>query len=164
MSKNRPTLSIIIVSWNVRDLLRRCLQSIYDQTKIPFEIFVVDNASSDGSADMVAKEFKNVKLIRNPKNRGFAAANNQAVKLTRGEYIMFLNDDTEILDSALDKMTKYLEKASSTGIAGARLLNSDKTIQVGTARTFPSCKILATMLLGLHAFLMKKEWHSCVRN
>jgi len=158
MPNNKPTISIIIVSWNVRDLLRRCLQSIYDQTKTSFEIFVVDNASSDGSADMVAAEFEDVKLIRNRKNRGFAAANNQAVKLARGDYIIFLNDDTEILDSALDKMAAYLKDNKSTGIAGARLLNADKTIQVGTARTFPSFKVLSTMLLGFHSFLMKKDW------
>ncbi len=158
MPDTRPKLSIVIVSWNVRDLLRRCLKSVYNQTKMPFEVFVVDNASADGSADMVAAEFEQVKLIRNPKNRGFAAANNQAVKLAGGEYIIFLNDDTEVLDQALDKMVTYLEKDESAGIAGARLLNSDKSIQVGTARRFPSFRVLATMLLGLHSFLMKKPW------
>ena len=73
----RPNLSIIIVSWNVKDLLRECLQSILVETKIAYEIFVVDNNSNDGSADMTEEHFPNVNLIRNKTNRGFAAANNR---------------------------------------------------------------------------------------
>lgn len=155
---NKPQLSIIIVSWNVRDLLRKCLQSIYKQTKTPFEIIVIDNASRDGSADMVAEEFSEVELIRNEKNKGFAAANNQGVAKAKGSYVIFLNDDTEILAHALDRMVAFLQAHDSVGIAGARLLNPDKSIQIGTARMFPTLKILVTMLLGLHSFLMKKKW------
>ena len=154
----RPKLSIIIVSWNVKDLLRECLQSILVETKIAYEIFVVDNNSNDGSAPRTQEHFPNVNLIRNKTNRGFAAANNQALGKARGEYVIFLNDDTKILDSALDKMVDFLENNPRAGIAGARLLNPDHTLQAGTARQFPTFKILATMLLGLHSFLLKKPW------
>ncbi len=151
-------LSIIIVSWNVRELLKKCLTSIYDQTKISFEIFVIDNASNDGSADMVEKYFPAVHLIRNQRNKGFAKANNQGVKLARGEYVIFLNDDTEIKDGALDKMVDFLDHRRDVGIVGARLLNADGTLQQGTARKFPTFRVLATMLLGWHSFLLKKPW------
>lgn len=158
MSIPKTQLSIIIVSWNVCKLLRQCLRSIKEQTRLSYEIIVVDNASTDGSADMVANEFPEVILIRNSKNRGFGAANNQGLAIARGQFVIFLNDDTEILDHALDKMVSYLEANPSTGIVGARLLNSDRTVQVGTARRFPDFKVLATMLLGLHSFLQKKIW------
>ncbi len=151
-------LSIIIVSWNVRELLRKCLTSIFYQTKIPFEVIVVDNASHDGSAEMVAKEFPRVRLIRNTKNIGFGKANNQGVKLARGEYVIFLNDDTEIKSSALDKMVAYLAAHPDVGVVGARLLNPDGSLQRGTARQFPDFKVLATMLLGWHSFLLHKKW------
>lgn len=155
---NNPKLSIIIVSWNVRDLLQQCLQSVSKETTCDYEIIVIDNASSDGSADMIAKTFPAVHLIRNQRNRGFGAASNQGVVKARGEYIIFLNDDTQVLDCALDKMVAYLEANNSTGIVGARLLNDDRSVQVGTARQFPSFKVLITMLLGVHSLLMKKEW------
>lgn len=151
-------LSIIIVSWNVRELLRKCLTSIFYQTKIPFEVIVVDNASRDGSAEMVAKNFPQVRLIRNMKNVGFGKANNQGVKLARGEYVIFLNDDTEIKNGALDTMVTWLDRHSAVGVIGARLLNPDGTLQRGTARCFPTFKVLATMLLGWHSFLLHKKW------
>ena len=151
-------LSIIIVSWNVRALLQKCLASIYRETKQPVEVIVVDNASIDGSADLVAKEYPQVKLIRNAKNLGFARANNQGVKSARGEYVIFLNDDTEIKSSALDTMVDFLDRHPEAGIIGARLLNSDGSLQRGTARQFPTAKILATMLLGWHSFLLNKPW------
>lgn len=151
-------LSIIIVSWNVRELLRKCLISIFNQTRIPFEVIVVDNASRDGSAAMVAKNFPQVRLIRNSKNVGFAKANNQGVKIATGEYMIFLNDDTEIKSGALEKMATWLDQHPETGIIGARLLNPDGSLQLGTARRFPGFKVLATMLLGWHSLLLRQEW------
>lgn len=155
---NNLKLSIIIVSWNVKELLKKCLRSIYEQTKnISFEIFVVDNNSKDESLEMVAREFPHVKLIRNAKNMGFSAANNQAIKKCTGEYIILLNPDTEILDSALEDMVKFLEENSEIGIVGAKLLNPDRTNQIGLARKFPSFFVLTTMMLGLHKILIKKN-------
>ena len=130
-------LSISVVNWNTKDILRNCLKSIYVSThKIDYEIFVVDNASSDGSPEMVEREFPKVKLIRNKENLGFAKANNQVIKLGNGRYILLLNSDTIVLDGALDKMVEFMENHPDAGAAGCRLLNSDGTLQA-SASEFP---------------------------
>jgi len=102
---NRPVdVTIIIVSFNTRDLTSQCLKSVYQETKAAtFEIIVVDNASTDGSAKMVAEQFPQVRLIENRDNRGFAAANNQAFAGSRGRHILLLNSDTVVLEGAIDK-------------------------------------------------------------
>ena len=131
-------LSISIVNWNTKDILRNCLMSIYKSThKISYEIFVVDNASSDGSPEMVEKRFPQVKLIRNKENLGFARANNQAIKLSNGRYILLLNSDTIVLDGALDKMVEFMNDRPDAGAAGCRLLNPDGSLQK-SIRNFPS--------------------------
>jgi GT2 family glycosyltransferase len=100
--KSTTDVSIVIVNWNVRDLLRDCITSIYEETEeISFEIIVVDNASSDGSVDMIKKEFPQIKLIKNKENVGFSKANNQAIKLSKGKYILMLNPDTVVLEGAI---------------------------------------------------------------
>lgn len=125
-------LSIIIVSWNTKELLRNCLQSIYNQTKkYSFEIVVVDNDSPDKSADMVSEEFPDVKLIANKTNNGFAPANNQGLKIAGGKNILFLNPDTVVLKGAIDKMMDYLfaNKDKGVGCVVCKLLNDDMTLQ-----------------------------------
>lgn len=123
-------LSIIIVSFNVKDLLRGCLESVYVQTKgISFEVFVVDNASSDESAEMVEKEFPRVKLIKNKVNLGFARANNIAIRQSQGRYILLLNPDTVVLEAALQKMVAFMDKSPEAGAVGPKILNSDGSIQ-----------------------------------
>src|SRR5438874_10816212 len=97
-------LSILIVNWNTRELLRRCLMSIQEfAPKSPYEIIVVDNESSDGSAQMVADDFPSVRLEKNPNNVGYATANNQAFRLAKGDLLLTLNPDTEFFDDSLDK-------------------------------------------------------------
>ncbi len=123
-------LSIIIVSYNVRDLLRDCLKSIYTQTKdISFEVFVVDNASSDGSSDMVEKEFSKINLIRNKNNLGFAKANNIAFKLSNSKYILLLNPDTIILDNAIQKMVAFMNEHFKAGGVTPKILGPEGNIQ-----------------------------------
>ncbi len=129
------SLSIIIVSWQVKNLLKKCLESIYqNQVDIALEIFVVDNASNDGTAEMVKTNFPQVKLIANQKNLGFAAANNQALKSATGQYLLLLNPDTEILNGALKKMLDFLEASPKIGIAGCKHLNADRTLQPSVRR------------------------------
>ncbi|MDD5043302.1 MAG: glycosyltransferase family 2 protein [Patescibacteria group bacterium] len=131
-------LSIIIVSWNVKNLLQKCLESIYRETKnISFEIFVIDNASTDGSAEMVRNNFPQVKLIVNKKNEGFAKGNNQGIKESHGDFILILNPDTEILDGAIEKTLDFIKSKKDAGIVGCQILNADKTIQP-SVRRFPS--------------------------
>lgn len=138
------TLSIIVVSWNTKQLLDECLASIYRETKdIDFEIFVVDNASSDDSAQMVREKYPQVKLIPNKENRGFAAANNQAIKQALGKYILILNPDTIILNNALEKAVKILETRPEVGILGAKTHNKDMSRQK-TVRKDPA---LSTQLI-----------------
>lgn len=144
-------LSIIIVSWNVKTLLRRCLESIYRHTTdLTFEVFVVDNASVDGSADMVAQHFPAVKLIRNFDNKGFGAANNQALRRATGEQILFLNDDAEISGSIFKTLYDKMQSLPKTvGLIGCQLRNLDGSVQP-SIRSFPTVWDQSVILLKLH--------------
>jgi len=131
-------VSIIIVNWNTRDILRNCLLSIYEQTKeIYFEVIVVDNASTDGSVEMVKKDFPQVILIENTENRGFAAANNQSIAVAKGRYVLLLNSDTLILDKAIFKTVMSADANPKAAVVGCRVLNPDRTLQP-TCFMFPS--------------------------
>ncbi len=133
-----PDLSVVIVNWNVMGLLRRCLESLFQKTAgIDFEVFVVDNNSSDGSAGMVRREFPRVRLIVNSTNAGFARANNQAMRQCRGRYVLLLNPDTEIIDNAPGMMVKFMDAHPGVdGLAGM-LIYPDGSLQ-RNCRHFPS--------------------------
>jgi GT2 family glycosyltransferase len=123
---SRIVLSICIVNWNMRDLLRQCLRSILAPEPDPtIEVIVVDNASSDGSADMVAREFPGVILARNDTNRSFAPGCNQAAALSRGRYLLFLNNDTIVDRASLHRLVDFLEAHPEVGMVGPRLLGAD---------------------------------------
>lgn len=127
---NRPDVSVVIVNWNTRDMLRNCLRSVYEQTQdISFEVILVDNASSDDSVSMVRAEFPQVLLIANERNRGFAAANNQGFEKARGRYILMLNPDTIVLDQAISKSVRYAENVPEAGVVGCRVLWPDRRRQ-----------------------------------
>ena len=132
-------LSIIIVSWNVKGLLRRCLDSIFQHptSNLQFEVIVVDNASTDGSAAMVRHSFPQVQLLVNDENLGFTAANNQAIARIQGRYMLLLNPDTEILGDALATMVGYMDAHPEVGALGPQLLNPDGSIQ-SSRRRFPT--------------------------
>lgn len=130
-------LSIAIPSWNTRDLLDQCLGSVYSSPAgLDFEVIVVDNASDDGSADMVASSYPQAKLIRNRVNLGFAAACNLAFKHSLGRYFLLLNTDTVVLDDALRAMVRFMDEHPDAGAAGCRLLNGNGTLQRSCSR-FP---------------------------
>ena len=117
-------LSVVVVSWNTRELLRDCLWSVYDTVSgLQFEVVVVDNGSSDGSAEMVANEFPQAVLLRNEANRGFAAANNQAILKSSGHYVLLLNPDTEARPGALATLVSFLDEHPEAGAAGSLLLD-----------------------------------------
>lgn len=139
-------VSVIIVSWNTRQILQECLESVYQQTHgIEFEVFVVDNGSTDGSVEMIEGSFPQVRFIRNSENVGFARANNQALEKAFGRYILLLNSDTLILDNAIVKTVQYLDDHPDIGILGCQVLNPDRTLQ-RTCFQFPS---LLNMLLSM---------------
>ncbi|MFC1613342.1 glycosyltransferase family 2 protein [Patescibacteria group bacterium] len=143
------TLSIIIVNWNVKDLLEKCLTSIYKETQnIDFEVIVIDNASSDNSADMVRNKFPQVKLIANKENKWFAGGNNQGIKMAQGDLILLLNPDTVVLDGAVNKMVGIMGGAA---VLGCKLLNPDMTIQP-SCRKLPCLSDQILILLKLHNF------------
>jgi GT2 family glycosyltransferase len=156
-----PDLSIIIVSWNVRDLLAACLASLggsqgpsvraagdaepplaSDTCPLAAEIIVVDNASTDGSAEMVAADFPHVQLIANPDNRGFTRGNNQGLALAGGRYVLFLNPDTRVVGDALAVMVAYMEANPDVAAVGPQLRYGDGALQ-SSRRRFPT---LATAL------------------
>jgi N-acetylglucosaminyl-diphospho-decaprenol L-rhamnosyltransferase len=136
-------LSIIIVSWNVRDLLRACLRSIdADRADLDLEVIVVDAASHDGSPAMIQVEFPWVKLIACSDNVGFPRGNNLGIGAANGRYLLLLNPDTELHDGALATLLAFLDAQPDVGVVGPQLLNSDGTVQ-SSRRRFPT---LATAL------------------
>lgn len=123
-------VSIIIVNYNTKDLLRDCLNSIRKNTNgVEYEVIVSDNKSADGSAEMLKKEFKDVILLENEKNGGFAYANNKGIKIAKGKYIFLLNSDTIVMENSIYKMYNYMEKNKKVGILGPKLLNADLSNQ-----------------------------------
>ena len=123
-------LSIIIPSYNAAGLLTPCLQSIIDNPPSrPYEIIVIDDASRDGTSEMVRARFPAVRLLRNEVNQHYARSNNRAIKEARGRYIYLLNNDTIMLRHALDRMLAFLEAHPEAGAVGSKLLNEDGTIQ-----------------------------------
>jgi GT2 family glycosyltransferase len=132
-------LSIIIVNWNTRALLRSCLASIQAEAQgIIYETLVVDNASADHSAAMVSENFPDVVLMQNDENIGFARANNRAIRRSRGRYILLLNPDTTVLDNALGQMVTFADTGPQIGALGCKILTTDGSIDFRCARRFPS--------------------------
>ena len=136
-------VSIIIVNWNTRDILRKCIESVYTQSR-NIELIVIDNASTDRSANMVKKLFPHVFLIENQENKGFAAANNQGINIARGRYVLLLNSDTVVLDNAVAKTVRFADAHLDAAVVACRVLNPDKTLQP-TCFMFPS---ILNMLLS----------------
>lgn len=131
-------LSIILVSYNTREILNNALTKVYEQTQMSdFEVIVVDNDSHDGSADMVAQFFPQAKLIRHDQNAGFAAGNNLGITMARGDYILLLNSDAYVFDDSLIDTVNYMEAHPETGIMGPQLVCEDGSPQP-SARQFPS--------------------------
>jgi GT2 family glycosyltransferase len=146
-----PQVSIVIVSFNTRDLLRECIGVVRREVGgIVQETIVVDNASRDGSADMVRSQFPEVQLIRSDTNLGFAGANNRAFAIARGSYIVLLNSDAFVEPNALPLSVMHMEANPGVGLGGARLIGRDGSWQPA-ARMFPSPLNDLLMLSGLAA-------------
>lgn len=123
-------ISVIIVNWNTRDLLLKCIESVYNTIKtLTFEIFVVDNGSSDGSVEAAREYFSELVIIENKENLGFAKANNQALKMIQGQYAVLLNTDTVLTQGAIETMIAFMEHNKDIGVCGGQLLNIDSSRQ-----------------------------------
>mgnify|MGYP001576786662 FL=1 len=135
-----PDLSIIIVNYNTSDLLADCLRSVFAAAapKNGLEVIVVDNASSDGSSQMVAGQFKQVKLVRNKANLGFARANNEGSKVAKGKYLLFLNSDTVVKRYSLVKPLKFLKNHPKVGAVTIKLILGDGSLDIDNHRGFPT--------------------------
>jgi len=145
-------VSVVIVSFNSRDYLRSCLRSILNHTQsVEYEVVVVDNASADGSSEMVAAEFPQVTLLRRADNAGFAAANNEGIRAARGEAVLLLNPDAEFTSNVLPPMDRYLRAHPGVGVLGPKLLDGDGSLQF-SCRRFPG---LATALFNRYSLATK---------
>lgn len=128
LSQPTPKISIVVVSFNTRDVTLECLRSVQNQTNSEYELIVIDNASSDGSADAIRSEFPDISLLAEPQNHGFAKANNIASKHAKGEYLLLLNPDTVVLDGAIDKLLKFARSTPRAKIWGGRTLYGDRSL------------------------------------
>ena len=152
-------ISVVILSWNDKQYLEVCLRSLLDaMPSRTMEIIVVDNASTDGSPDMVEALFPDVKIIRNAENLGFPKGNNAGVKASRGKYVFLLNSDIKIFAGCLDALADYLDQNPRVGMVGPKILNRDLTHQ-SSCRQFPTlwnnfCEVagLAKVLAGSRLF------------
>lgn len=135
-------LSIVIVTWNSEEYIRNCLDSILVSARNSnLEIIVVDNNSSDETAKIVEQLYPQVTLIQNKKNLGYAKANNQGIGKVKGEYILLLNPDTQVLEDSLPLMYEFMEENPKVGALGPKFLNPDKTVQA-SCREFPTFSTL----------------------
>lgn len=127
-------LSIVIVNLNTVDLTEGCIKSIYEhKLNFPFEILVTDNGSNDGSVEMLKKydsKYKNFTAIFNDSNTGYAKANNQGIRKSKGEYILLLNNDTVVYKNSLNKLVEFARNCPDAGVVGSKLLNIDGTLQM----------------------------------
>jgi GT2 family glycosyltransferase len=142
-------LSIIIVSYNTSDLIGTCLASVTAADGVNKEVFVIDNASTDGSADFIRKNFPSVCLAANTENRGFAAANNQILPQCKGRYVFFLNPDTEVVSGAFGKALSYMDAMPHVGLAGTKLINPDGTLHESVSYKYPGQKYTGRELSSL---------------
>jgi len=133
-------VSIIIVSYNTAHLIADCLKSVQNSSGKEKEIFIVDNASSDNSVELIAAHFPAVKLLANKDNKGFGAANNQGLLVCNGRYIIFLNPDATVKPNTLQKAVSYMDANREIGLAGAKILNPDGTLQESVSYKYPGEK------------------------
>lgn len=154
-----PALSIIIVNYNVRQFLENALTSLLRAMEgIGGEIFVVDNASEDGSVEMVREKFPGVRLIVNATNAGFARANNAALREASGRYILLINPDTIVQEDTLKVMVRFLDAHPDVGLAGCTILNPDGTLQLACRRSFPTPWVAFTKIMGLSTLFPRSRW------
>jgi GT2 family glycosyltransferase len=136
--KNKIEVSVVIVNYNSFDLLNKCINSLIEFTKeVSCEIIVIDNNSTVGNIDDAVSDFDEIILIKNKKNVGFGAANNQGLKIAKGKYVLFLNNDTVLLENSIKRVFDFAETLNENSIIGCKLLNEDKSLQ-HSVYDFPS--------------------------
>ncbi len=150
--EDAPVLSLLIANWNTKAFLQDLLSSIFShRPQVSFEVIVIDNASVDGSAAMVETEYPEVGLVKNSENLGYARANNQAFRLSRGRLVLLLGSDTRIIDDSIQRMADHMKTRGDVGAIACRLLNPDRTPQ-GSCKRFPTLWDGVLTYLSLHMF------------
>ncbi|MFQ5639507.1 MAG: glycosyltransferase [bacterium] len=151
-----PQLSVIIVNYNVKEFLEQALVSIRRALKgLAAEIIVVDNASTDGSQSMLRSAFKDVRVIQNKQNMGFAKACNQGLELAHGDYLVLINPDTIVQEDTFAKLLGFMKQHADTGMVGCKILNPDGSLQLACRRSFPTPWVAFTRLSGLSRLFPK---------
>ncbi len=147
-------LSVVLLSYNTRELTEQALRSVLAAVEdMQAEVFVVDNASADGSADMVEEKFPQVHLLRNDSNTGFAAGNNVALRIVQGRYILLLNTDTIVRRNTFECLVHFMEENPQAGAVGCKILNPDGTLQLDSRRGFPTPVAAFCKMSGLSRIL-----------
>lgn len=156
MGENQIDVSVIIVNYNTIDLTLNCIKSVYaSEVNYTFEIILVDNASSDGTVDVVKRLFPGVRIIENKKNVGFAIANNQAAEIAAGRYFYILNSDTEIEKNVIEEVISYGDSNPQVGVIGTKVVLPDGTIQE-TYYKFPS--LMSEWIFFTIGIIKTKNW------
>ena len=155
--KGKPLVSALVVSYNVKDLLLDCLRAFYSSSDVPVEAVVVDNASSDGSADAVEAEFPQAKVIRMPKNVGFGKANNAGLQQATGRFVLLLNPDVTVLAGCVGRLADFLLVRPDVGAVGPRLLRPDGDTDLAARRGFPTPSTAFYRLVGLSRVFPKSK-------
>lgn len=149
-------LSVVLLSYNTKDLTEQALRTVIDAAEgLEVEVFVPDNASRDGSAEMVVEKFPQVRLIRNEKNLGFAAGNNVALRQVSGRYVLLLNTDTIVRQDTLRCLVEFMDAHPQVGAAGCKILNPDGTLQLDSRRGFPTPLAAFCKMSGLSRLFPK---------
>lgn len=153
MSDSAVDVSFIIVSWNIADLLKTCLESIFTHSTRSIEVIVVDSASTDHTVTMIRDQFPQVILLAQSENIGFTRGNNIGLNAACGQYLFLLNPDTVLLDDTAAALTKYLDANPTVGIVGPKTLNTDSSYQ-STRRRFPTLalELRESLWLAPHLF------------
>jgi O-antigen biosynthesis protein len=151
-------LSVVIVSYNVSSFLDQTLLTLEESARgVNYEVFVVDNASTDNSVEMVRQKHPRVKIIANRENRGFAKANNQALNLAKGKYILLLNPDTVLRSDTISTMLEFLDNHPEAGAAGCKVINPDGSLQLACRRGFPTPGVAFFKMIGLSGLFPKSR-------
>lgn len=149
MASGSPMISVIVVSYNTRDLLLDCLRTLYACTEVEFEVIIVDNASRDGSPDAVEREFPGAHVLRQTENLGFGRANNAGLQQASGRFILLLNSDVTVKEGAVDRMSDFLLLHPEAGAVGPKLVRPDGRLDLACRRGFPTPRASFYRMAGL---------------
>lgn len=133
-----PEVSIVIISWKMKELLEKMLESLVNfTTNLNFELIIIDNNSQDGTAEMIEQNYPDAVLMKNQENRGVAPARNQGLKIAKGKYILILDADMELVENSVYKMFNFMENNPDVGLCGSKLIDTDHNLQF-TCKRFPT--------------------------